>query len=569
MTNRTTRLFLRRLASGSLVASVCAIGFASTGQAQTLGPVVQVAGADPFTSCTKDNVGQQETAFGSVLFPNTSIEPWVAVDPTDTSRLLVGHQQDRWSDGGARGDIGVVSTDGGSTWTNPVPPIPPDVTRCVGGKDDRASDPWVVFANDGTALFMSLVVNPAKPSTPFGARHSGMLASRSADHGQTWSAPVALTTNNSPHVLNDKNSMTADPTKNGLVYAVWDQLSVFPPTDAGAALLAQNDGVAIARELLHSAVGNSSVCAPFTKPPCKGGAPFFKFNFSGPTLLALSTNNGVGFASPATIVNTGPGQQTIDNLVQVTPDGTVYDFFTAINFTPAVLNIGFVKSTNKGISWSGPAFATDIQVVGVVSPDTGQALRDASILYAVSVNPVSGAIYLTWQDDRFSTTSCITPGTPSPGIPIDGIVFSQSLDGGATWSKPVMINKTPANATNPCRQQAFIPALVATGDGKTVVVTYYDFRNDTNTPAGFEGTDYFAIFCFTTTDCTNPANWVNEQRLTTTSFNILNAPVAGGHFLGDYMGLAASGPNTVYPVFGQATGVNTTADFTRSISGLP
>jgi hypothetical protein len=570
MTNRTTRLFLRRLASGSLVASVCAIGFASTGQAQTLGPVVQVTGTDPFTSCTKDNVGQQETAFGSVLFPNTSIEPWVAVDPTDTSRLLVGHQQDRWSDGGARGDIDALSNDGGATWTNPIPPNPPGVTECTGGKAARASDPWVAFANDGTAFFMSLFLDPAKPTTPFGARKGGMDMSRSTDHGATWSAPVTLVANNSPHVLNDKNSVTADPTENGLVYAVWDQLSVFPPTDAGAALLAQNDGVAIARQLLHSAVGNSSVCAPFTKPPCKGGAPFFKFNVTGPTLLSLSTNNGVGFNPPATIVNTGTNQQTIDNLVQVIPNGNVYDFFTFLNLVTGAVNIEFVRSSNKGISWSAPpSVATDIQVVGVVSPDTGQALRDASILYSVSVNPVSGAIYLTWQDDRFSTTSCITPGTPSPGIPIDGIVFSQSLDGGAIWSKPVMINKTPANATNPCRQQAFIPAVVATGDGKTVVVTYYDFRNDTNTPAGFEGTDYFAIFCFTTTDCTNPANWVNEQRLTTTSFNILNAPVAGGHFLGDYMGLAASGPNTVYPVFGQATGVNTTADFTRSISGLP
>ncbi|SIT50715.1 hypothetical protein BN2476_930013 [Paraburkholderia piptadeniae] len=43
-----------------------------------------------------------------------------------------------------------------------------------------------------------------------------------------------------------------------------------------------------------------------------------------------------------------------------------------------------------------------------------------------------------------------------------------------------------------------------------------------------------------------------EQRLTTASFNILNDPVARGHFLGNYMGLAASGPTTVYPLFGVA-----------------
>ena len=54
--------------------------------------------------------------------------------------------------------------------------------------------------------------------------------------------------------------------------------------------------------------------------------------------------------------------------------------------------------------------------------------------------------------------------------------------------------------------------------------------------------------------------------MTNTSFNILNAPEAGGHFLGDYMGLAASGPTTAYPLFGVATGKNLTVQFTRAIS---
>ena len=378
MIDCTARVLLRRFANRSLAASVLAIAFVSNGHTQVLGPLVQVTGPDPFASCTPDRVSQQETTYGSTLYPNTAIEPWIAVDPTGPSRLLVGHQQDRWSDGGARGDIDAISDDGGGTWTNPVPANPPDVTACTGGKALRASDPWVAFANDGTAFFMSLFVDPAKPTTPFGARKSGMDMSRSTDHGATWSAPVELIGNNSPHVLNDKNSATADPTYNGLVYAVWDQLSVFPPTDEGAALLAQNDGVAIARELLHSAVGNSSVCHG---PPCKGGAPFFKFNYTGPTLLALSTDNGVRFKAPTSIVSTGTFQQTIDNLVQVTPNGDVYDFFTAINFGPTGLDIGFVKSNNKGISWSTPAFAagnTGIQVVGVVTPDTGQPIRDAT-----------------------------------------------------------------------------------------------------------------------------------------------------------------------------------------------
>src|SRR6185437_3385759 len=267
MINRTSRSFIRQLASGGLAASVYAIAFASTGQTQSLGPLVQVTGADPFASCTADNVGQQEKAFGSVVFPSTAIEPWVAVDPTDASRLLVGYQQDRWSDGGARGLVGVVSSSGvgAGAWADT---IPSGTTQCAGGKRDRASDPWTAFALDGTAFFMSLVLDPAKPSTPFGARKSAMLVSRSTDHGATWGSPAVLLSNNSPHVLNDKDSLTADPTDNGLVYAAWDQLSVFPPSAQGAALLAQGEGIPIARELLNSTVGASAVCAPVHKPPC-------------------------------------------------------------------------------------------------------------------------------------------------------------------------------------------------------------------------------------------------------------------------------------------------------------
>jgi hypothetical protein len=540
------RFLCHGVAGGGVVALACAIGPGA--QAQTVGSLVKVAGGDPFSACTADQVHAQQTAFGSVLFPATSIEPWIAVDPSDASRLLAGHQQDRWNDGGSRGLVGVVSNDAGITWTDT---IAPGVTNCTGGKFRRASDPWVDFSQDGTAFFFALVVDPAKPTTPFGSRNSGMLVSRSVDHGVTWQPPVTLIRNNSPHVLNDKNSLTADPTANQYVYAVWDQLSVFPQTKEGAQLLAQNDGVTIARQLRNAAASSA------------GGAPVYKFNTTGPSFFSRSTDKGVTWSTAVPIYQPGTNAQTIDNIVRVLPDGTVLDFFTALGVTASGQSIGYVKSVDKGANWSGPTFTNDIQVAGAVSPDSGQPVRDSSILYSVAVNPVSGAIYLAWQDDRFSSATCTTPaGSQS----VDGIVFSESDDGGATWSAPVRINQTPPNVANPCRQQAFIPAIVASGDGTSIVVTYYDFRNDTNTPAGFEGTDYFAVFCSTATACTKSANWGNERKLTDASFNILNAPVAEGHFLGDYMGLAASGSKTVYPIFGVATGPNVTAEFTRKIT---
>jgi hypothetical protein len=100
----------RRPAIDRTFVAACALGAAASmsalapAAAQTVGPLVQITKDDPFATCTADNVAQQEKALGpaAILFPNTAIEPWVAIDPT-TQNLLIGHQQDRWSDGGREG----------------------------------------------------------------------------------------------------------------------------------------------------------------------------------------------------------------------------------------------------------------------------------------------------------------------------------------------------------------------------------------------------------------------------------------------------------------------------------
>src|SRR5260370_37524788 len=175
------------------------------------------------------------------------------MDPTDSSRLLVGYQQDRWDNGGSRGLVGNVSTDGGKTWSNT---IPTGVSKCTGGSFVRASDPWVTFAPDGTAFFLSQAASIVQATTA-PARDSGVLVSRSTDHARSWSTPTTLNTSKGPHVFNDKSSITADPTPTGqgFLYAVWDQTSVFPlPGDTSAdELLAKNEGAVIARELLRTA----------------------------------------------------------------------------------------------------------------------------------------------------------------------------------------------------------------------------------------------------------------------------------------------------------------------------
>jgi hypothetical protein len=130
---------------------------------------------------------------------------------------------------------------------------------------------------------------------------------------------------------------------------------------------------------------------------------------------------------------------------------------------------------------------------------------------------------------------------------------------------------TPANA-NKLRNQSFIPS-VEVGSNHQIVVTYYDFRFDLSD--GKESTDYFAVFCkpALANDCAQRSNWgdglnrLRDLRLTRQSFNMLDAPIARGHFLGDYMGLARRG-NVVMPAFGIADSLNKNSIYTLPIRSL-
>ena len=119
--------------------------------------------------------------------------------------------------------------------------------------------------------------------------------------------------------------------------------------------------------------------------------------------------------------------------------------------------------------------------------------------------------------------------------------------------------------------------MVVAGDDGTVTVTYYDFRNDVDTvdSEDVELVDHFAVHCHPEVeDCTDPASWADdgdEARLTEASFNILEAPNAGGLFLGDYVGLASDGVDflSIFAKSDDPTGDPATIFFRRATSPAP
>jgi hypothetical protein len=457
-------------AAGALAASMAWAGLF------TASTPIQVSGASPFASCTADS-GQTGTNFA-----NTEVEPWVDVNPTDANNIVATWQQDRWSDGGARGLVAGVSKDGGQSWNSVVIP---KLSVCSGNSAYlRASDPWLSFAPNGDLYHISLSANGG--ITAAGFPNSAILVSKSKNGGTTWGNPIALRTDKGPNVLNDKESLTADPTNSNYAYAVWDRLEI------------ANENADPVQVFLH-AIGSR-----------------------GPTWFSRTTNGGRSWEAARIIYDPGEINQTIGNQIVVLPNGDVLDFFDLIfNFTnkdkARGFNVAFIRSSDKGATWSGAKIVDRLNLVTVRDPDTNQIVRSQDFNPDVAVDPSNGNLYIVWQDGRFSG------GTRSD------IAFTMSTDGGSTWSPTVKLDQNSAGTS------AFLPSVHVAANG-TVGVSFYDFRN--NTTAGGLPTDHWLLHCHSS--CSAPASW-SETHIDG-GFDTENFPTPGGRFFpGDYLGLTAIG----------------------------
>ena len=416
-----------RLAIGVALSGMVIAGSATAAEFRRLVPVSP--GASPFASCTADDIVLQEavcTAVGAPCenYPNTEIEPWVDANPTNLKNLIAGWQQDRWSNGGARGDVSAYSKDGGRTWTKV---LVPGTTLCSGGGGlfARASDPWVSFSPNGTAYFMTLAFQPDRSDGGFGA--DAMLVNRSTDGGVSWGPPITLIVDTNGQVLNDKNSLTADPTNPSFAYAVWDRLRDFTFPEAAqsdaVALAAVRkpalmDGVAITRERVRrlKAAAAGRAAAQTAAPESD-----LVVEFEGPIYLARTTDGGATWEPAREIYDPGPNAQTIGNLIVVPPNGNVIDFFVDI-LPNGALRLALLRSFDKGLTWeTSPTIITTISDSsnGTITPDLQESVRDGNILFSVTADRTNGRLYIVWQDTRFGS--------------VDQVAFSQSSDNGSTW----------------------------------------------------------------------------------------------------------------------------------------
>jgi hypothetical protein len=402
-----TRIRYRRVAAIAAVLVLAASpAWAGPG---SVGPLAKVSGASPLAACTADNVAGQSGR----NVANSEVEPWIASSAVDRSGdgvpdLIAGYQQDRWSNGGARGVFASVFHNG--SW---VQVGVPGVSTCLGGTELRATDPWVTIAPDGTAYFMTLSIGdpPVDPT-------SVLYVNRSTDGGLSWGPPIQLIRDASFFLFNDKNSMTADPFDSNFVYAVWDR-SRFPSD---------------IRE--HRSLA---------------GAPR---SFRSDATFTRTTNGGASWEPARAIFRPLANQFGIGHQIVVLSDGTLVDGFMLFHGSGANKKgqeIAVLISTDRGETWTEPITVAKALPGFVSDPDDGFPLRTGDIIPEIAAGP-DGSVYMVWQEATLAPSG-------------SAIAFSKSLDGGFTWSAPVRINTRPD-------VQAFTPSIEVLPDGTIGVTHY-------------------------------------------------------------------------------------------------
>jgi hypothetical protein len=258
------------------------------------------------------------------------------------------------------------------------------------------------------------------------------------------------------------------------------------------------------------------------------------FSYRGTPMISRTTDGGDTWSAPQAMTNANVYAQ--GNQIAVLPDGTLIDIH-AILFKGAGIQrnrnavyMAVMRSQDGGKHWSSPSKIAPLGTVGT-SAD-GEPLRVGDYIPDLAVDPASGALYATWADGLGGSTN--------------KIVLSRSTDGGRHWSTPTIVSHNDSASS-------FNHAVEVAHDGELAVLYYDDARND--------GAPGIPTDVYLRHSSDQGQTWSDPQLLA--SFDMANAPISRGHFVGDYQGLAAVGARDLIAFFGVA---GTTPDTANVLS---
>jgi len=338
---------------------------------------------------------------GQNIVGDAANEPSIAVDPNDNNRMAIGWRQFNTINNNFRQAGYGFTTNGGQTWTFPGV-IEPGVFR---------SDPVLDVDADGNFYYNSLTNNPEYMCHVF----------KSNDGGFSWDDGTFAQGG-------DKQWMTIDKTGGpgtGNIYAFWTSFySVCSPgyftrsTNAGGSF---EDCITIPSDPYWGTLAVGSEGELYI-----GGSIGFDF------LVAKSTNaqnsSDIVTWDMGTVVyldgsisfgvGPNPGGLLGQTLIAVdtsngTYSGNVYLLCSVTrNSSSDPADIMFARSTDEGVNWSSPI---------KINNDPGTSAYQWFGTMSVAPN---GRIDVIWLDTR-----------DNPAGNISALYYSNSKDGGATWSQ--------------------------------------------------------------------------------------------------------------------------------------
>jgi hypothetical protein len=421
------------------------------------------------------------------------------------------------------------SNDGGQTWagvsSDPqhLGTLIPGVTRLAGGQYDAGGDPALAFDSQGNVFYAGLGFNRTSPENTVAVNKGTFDGSGNL----TWSMPTFINQTKAPSTLNDKEWIAAD----------WHVSSPY------------RDRVYVS-------------WTRFIFNPQKGNY------VQSPIFFAYSTDGGQTFSAPQNISGNVLYDQGSRPIVGY--DGTVYVIFEGATRLAQFDSTYVVKSTNGGASFGKPVKVAELQdVIPLANTD----FRVNS--FPAGAAAPNGDLYVAWSTLLNDSDGSLCAGRTNNGCH-SVTVYSQSTDGGASWSTPVPIFPTLDAST---QTAAGYPVSQPDGSGDLNAPTAR--RVDTLWPGvavSPSGDVYMSAYgadvvspwqtCATPDtgaagriNCLGLGNYINnarldyyvtkigsgtEQMVSTNPINTRNG--FGGGFIGDYTDLSV-GSDGVYHAF--------------------
>jgi hypothetical protein len=350
---------------------------------------------------------------------NVQTEPHAAVDKQ--GRIVVGWKEASSNTGGGQQVGWTYSHDGGATW---------------GPQKDLPEGSDIVFAIDSQDnMFLNRLGGGC------GGQSNAICTHKSTDGGKNWGAGV-LSSFESRSNLHDKNWIASDGTNLYQVYEPKD-------TNRVQATLSVDGGATFTGDYIVGD-GTSSIAGPVVIANRAGGAAAC-FIRSG-TIYFDKSADGKAWGSDVSI---GPGSTSGPDIYKQIPlcvmvQDSTGRFYVAYPAEGTGKDIVVRTSTDQGATWSSAVTVNDV--------GTGDQWHVQGYMCVDSKDRV----HIGWRDERSGQQE---------------MMYSNSTDGGKTWSANLKITDapTPMSFNRPGEYGALI-----CGPNDTLYAAWADGRSDGN-----------------------------------------------------------------------------------------